>query len=262
MRRPIAGAMMRSSPMSCANWPGSSDCAPSESAWSGSLCTSISKPSAPAATVARADLKNIHVAQHHLNLRRVHYFADGEQAEFIRGFAHELQAWLAHPLESVRRCAWFESAAAQNFCPRFRDAFRDGKDLFTRFHRAWPGGNGNLRSSNADTPAKIDNRAFRLELAARKFERLRDAHDFAHPVEQFKIAMIEVPMHADGSKDGMRFTGGTVYVKTVSYEAIDHLLDLRVGSAFLHHDDHMDFPFPSLRVVAELWPRCFFLYAL
>src|SRR5712672_339630 len=39
MRRPIAGAMMRSSPMSCANWPGSSDCAPSESAWSGSLWT-------------------------------------------------------------------------------------------------------------------------------------------------------------------------------------------------------------------------------
>src|SRR2546425_6477572 len=37
MRRPMAGAMMRSSPMSCANWPGSRDCAPSESAWSGSL---------------------------------------------------------------------------------------------------------------------------------------------------------------------------------------------------------------------------------
>src|SRR5260370_15359274 len=37
MRRPMAGAMMRSSPMSCANWPGSRDCAPSERAWSGSL---------------------------------------------------------------------------------------------------------------------------------------------------------------------------------------------------------------------------------
>src|SRR5271155_59604 len=54
MVRPMAGAMMRSSRMSCSNCAGSSDCAPSDSAWSGSLCTSISSPSAPAATAARA----------------------------------------------------------------------------------------------------------------------------------------------------------------------------------------------------------------
>jgi len=50
----MAGAMMRSSAINCENVPGSSDCAPSESACSGSLCTSISRPSAPAATAARA----------------------------------------------------------------------------------------------------------------------------------------------------------------------------------------------------------------
>jgi len=36
-RRPTAGAMMRISLISCANCVGSSDCAPSERAWSGSL---------------------------------------------------------------------------------------------------------------------------------------------------------------------------------------------------------------------------------
>src|SRR5690348_510530 len=52
--RPTAGAIMRNcaiSSSSCSKW---SDCAPSESACSGSLCTSSSKPSAPAATAARA----------------------------------------------------------------------------------------------------------------------------------------------------------------------------------------------------------------
>src|ERR1700722_5722955 len=54
MRRPIAGAMMRNSPINCSNCPGSSDCAPSDRAGAGSLCTPISNPAAPAATAARA----------------------------------------------------------------------------------------------------------------------------------------------------------------------------------------------------------------
>src|SRR3977135_3061336 len=40
MRRPIAGAIMRNSPINCANCSGSSDCAPSDSAASGSLSRS------------------------------------------------------------------------------------------------------------------------------------------------------------------------------------------------------------------------------
>src|SRR5216684_603698 len=51
--------------------------------------------------VARADLKDVHVTHHHLNLRRVHYFADGEEAEFVGGFAQELEARFAHALERV-----------------------------------------------------------------------------------------------------------------------------------------------------------------
>jgi hypothetical protein len=54
MLRPIAGAIMRSSAISRSNWAGNIDWAPSLSAWSGSQCTSMSNPSAPAATAARA----------------------------------------------------------------------------------------------------------------------------------------------------------------------------------------------------------------
>src|SRR5437762_13649331 len=34
---------------------------------------------------ARADLEDVDVTQHHLNLRCVHHFADGEEAEFVGG---------------------------------------------------------------------------------------------------------------------------------------------------------------------------------
>jgi hypothetical protein len=52
--RPIAGAMIRSSAIRRSNCDGNIVWAPSLSAWSGSTWTSIIKPSAPAATAARA----------------------------------------------------------------------------------------------------------------------------------------------------------------------------------------------------------------
>src|SRR5207302_5835625 len=52
--RPTAGAIMRNSAINCSNCWKWSDCAPSDSACSGSLWTSSSRPSAPAATAARA----------------------------------------------------------------------------------------------------------------------------------------------------------------------------------------------------------------
>src|ERR1700721_2267057 len=54
MFRFTAVAMMRSWSISLSNCSGNSDCAPSESALSGLGCTSISSPSHPAATAARA----------------------------------------------------------------------------------------------------------------------------------------------------------------------------------------------------------------
>src|ERR1700720_2045911 len=38
--------------------------------------------------VARADLEDVDIAEHHLHLRRIHDFADGEEIDFLRGFTH------------------------------------------------------------------------------------------------------------------------------------------------------------------------------
>src|ERR1700691_1059640 len=52
--RPTAGAIILNSSINFANCSGNNDCAPSDQAFIGSLCTSISNASAPAATDARA----------------------------------------------------------------------------------------------------------------------------------------------------------------------------------------------------------------
>src|SRR5579871_3562513 len=63
--------------------------------------------------------------------------------------------------------------------------------------------------------------------------------------------MIEIAMHADGAEHRMRFAGGAMHVKSVRDQAIDDVLNLRVGSALLHYDNHSWLVFPFL-----LFPRC------
>src|SRR5216683_99189 len=199
--------------------------------------------------VARADLEDVDVTHHHLNLRRVHHFADGKEAEFVGGLAHKLEARFTHALEGVGRSARLEGAGAQDFCASFCDAFSDGVDLLAGFHRAGTSGNDDLRAADFDAAAEIDDGAFGLELAAGEFERLGNAHDFAHAVEQFEVAMIEVAVNADGAEDGVRLAGGAVNVEAAANEPVDDMLDLGVGGPFLHHDDHESFLFPSSAAV-------------
>jgi hypothetical protein len=53
-------------------------------------------------------------------------------------------------------------------------------------------------------------------------------------------------MNADGAKNGMRSAGGTVNVEAAGDDAVNDVLDLLFGCAFLHYDDHGSFS--SLRL--------------
>src|SRR5947207_1165184 len=196
--------------------------------------------------VARADLEDVDITHHHLDLRSVHHFADGEEAEFVGGFAHDLEARFTQALKGVRRSARLEGAAAQDLRAGLGDACGNGMDLLAGFDRTGAGGDDHFRAADANTPAEIDDGTFGLKLAAGKFERLSNTHDLAHPVEQFEVEVIEVAVNADGAEDGVRFAGGAVNVEAAGDEAVDDMLDLGVGGPFLHHDDHKSFLFPSL----------------
>ncbi len=79
-----------------------------------------------------------------MDLRSVHYFADGEEAGFVGSFAHELEARFAEALEGVRRSTGLESARAENFRSSLGDAVGNRKDLLPGFDGARAGGNDNF----------------------------------------------------------------------------------------------------------------------
>ncbi len=146
-------------------------------------------------------------------MRKVHDFADSEEIEFVGGFAHELEAWFAHALKGVRRSARLECAGAENFCASFGDAFRNGENLIAGFDGTGTGGDDDFIAANFYASAKVDDGAFGLELATGELEGLRDAHDFAHAIEEFEIAMIEIAVDANGAEDGVGFAGGAMDVE-------------------------------------------------
>src|SRR5712671_3868019 len=65
--------------------------------------------------------------------------------------------------------------------------------------------------------------------------------------------MIEIAMDADGTEDRVRFAGGAMHVEAAGDQAVDYVLDLGVGGAFLHYDDHSGAGFLSIRV--RFYPR-------
>ena len=74
--------------------------------------------------------------------------------------------------------------------------------------------------------------------------------------------MIEIAVHADGAEHRVRFAGGAMHVESVGDQAIDHVLNLRVGRALLHYDDHgwLVFPFPlAPRFCGKIISSRFFL---
>ena len=86
--------------------------------------------------VARADLEDVHVLEHERNLRRIHHFADDDEAVFIGGGAHDLQALFAHALEAIGRAAGLEGTAPEHLATGVRDDGRGALNLILVFDAA------------------------------------------------------------------------------------------------------------------------------
>ncbi len=119
-------------------------------------------------------------------------------------------------------------------------------NLLARFHGTRPRRDYHFIPADRNAPAQVHDRSLRLELPAGQFERLRDAHDFAHAIQQFKIAMVEIAVHTHRAENGVRFSGGAVHVKAAGNQAIDNVLDLGVSGALLHDNYHGCLLFPSV----------------
>src|SRR6266851_1233759 len=256
MLRPMAGAMIRSSAIKRSNCEGNIDWAPSLSARSGSQCTSMIRPSAPAATAARAigatmsrrpapwlgsatigrwlsflttgiaEMSNVlRVAVSNVRIPRSQRVTSllPPLSTYSADSSHS--SIFAEPLEAVRRAARLERPAAEDLRACAPHGRRRRPHLRLALRRAGAGHDDHFVAADPHL-ADADHGAFRLERAAGELVRLRDAQDFVHAIEQLDDALVRVAL-PHRAEDRARHAGRSVHVHAHLDETGDHLFDLR-----------------------------------
>ena len=90
--------------------------------------------------VARADLQDVGILGHQLDIAVAHHFGDDAEAGGAPGFIQQLEAFQLQALEIVGRSARLERAAAQKLGAVLAPpASADLQDLLLAFHRAGAG---------------------------------------------------------------------------------------------------------------------------
>ena len=187
--------------------------------------------------VAGADLQDVRVPGHEVDLADVHDLRDHLEALGVGGVAHEPQPLLAQPLEAVGRAARLERAAPQHLGARLLDGGGGGGDLLLGLHRARPGHDDHLVAADAEA-AERHRGVLRPEGPARQLVGLGDAHHLVHAVHHLDEAGIEPPVAPHRAQHAAQLPGRPVHVELVLHQVRDDLLNLILARALFHHDNH------------------------
>jgi hypothetical protein len=117
------------------------------------------------------------------------------------------------------------------------------------FDRARTGHDNDIIAPDSD-PAHVHDGPFLSEGAARQLVRLSDPYDFLYPIQKLVVSRVD-DLSSDNTKDRPLNSGRPMDVETISDQPVDHLLDLILGCASLHDDDHCHFLSLDCRTDAE-----------
>src|SRR5262245_8353071 len=189
--------------------------------------------------VSGPHLQDVGILEKHRNLSMIHDLRDDIHSLPTRCRVQQLETLLPGTLEALRRSARLECPAAHDLAPLLPHRFRCRLDLLLTFDRARAGHDHNIITSDSD-PAHLHDGPFHSERAARQLVRLGDPYDLLHPIEKLIVSRID-DLSSDYTKDRPLNSGRPMDVKTIPDQPVDHLLDLILGCASLHDDDHCQF---------------------
>ena len=154
-------------------------------------------------------------------------------------FCEQVQPRVFHPLERVGRGARLERAAAQQGCAGRLDRRRRGLDLRLALDRARPGNHRDTPAADFD-PADVDARALGADLARGELEAAQHGH---HAVDsgdglQMPELMLLAALLANAGHHRALDAADDVGAIVELLDHPDHGLNLRLGGAGLHYNDH------------------------
>ena len=160
--------------------------------------------------VAGADLQDVGVLGHQLDLVRLHDLGHDRQAGALARRPQQGEAVLLEPLEGVGRGARLEGAAAEHVRAGGLDALRHRGELGLRLDGARSGHHHDLGAAHRD-PVDLELGVVGVRLAARELEGLEDAHHVLHRVERLEREQLLLgPIVPHDPDDGAHLSTGEV----------------------------------------------------
>ncbi len=188
--------------------------------------------------IPRAHLQNVHVRQHHFDLRNFHHLADHQQVELVSGFAQKFKRFESQSLKRIRRATRLECSSPQRPRSSLRHQFCNREELFPRLHRARPRHDQNFFAAHLHAVRKLNHRSLRTKAAPRQLVRRANAMHFHHPAQHFQVARVEIGARAHGGKNGLPLASGAVNRESHFDQVLNHHLNLVFGCGVLHRDNH------------------------
>ena len=136
--------------------------------------------------VARTNLNHVGVLRNDPDVVDVHELRHDLESRLIGCFAEHFEPIFRQPLEIIRRCARFESAAAQELGAVLLHALGRFHELLHALDSARSRHDRQVSGANLHA-ADIDDGVIWLELSADKLVLLGNAHRFLHPVERIHL---------------------------------------------------------------------------
>ena len=159
------------------------------------------------------------------------------EAGRVAGLCQQLEALDAEALERVGRGPGLESAAAQHACAGFLYVGGDRDELLPALDRARARHDDDLRPAEGDA-ADLDQRGGLAELVRDQLVRLEDRRDRLDPGDRRERLFPDDVLRADDPDDDADGAAGDLGTEAPLLDAVDDVLDLRLGRAGLGDDHH------------------------
>ncbi|CAA9288393.1 MAG: hypothetical protein AVDCRST_MAG41-4189, partial [uncultured Corynebacteriales bacterium] len=187
--------------------------------------------------VAGADLQHVGVLGDHVHVGGVDDLGDHREAGLRADLGQDPQPGHPQPLERVRGGARLVRPAAQQRRPGPAGLVGRRQRLLGRLDRARPG-DQRERVRPDRHPAHADRRAALVVLRADQLVRGGDPDDLADPREQADVDALQHLLGADDTDDRAGDAAADERAAARRPHVRDDVVDLGVGAAGRHHDDH------------------------
>ena len=189
--------------------------------------------------IACADLETVALVHEDVDVRRIGDLGNDRQTGCLVRLVQQLQTLSLQTLEGVRGRARLPRAAAENGRAVRLNVLGNVDDLLLALDRARTCHNDQLLAADNNARCNLNDRVVRMELAVCQLERLLHLDDVLNLRVKHECVLVNSAGVADQTDNDGVLAVDRVCLYVPALDMLGQLLNVFVGRALLHNDDHV-----------------------